>query len=267
MAVPNTTTFSLQDVVDEINPTTDDLVDCVSDAILGSYDSTYFTAPATSLLEFRNYGAVVVPTINATSKSFSEPAGYSIDIDLVVNSGVDVAFIIIAVNVSLGTVTVTDTKSATWTSVYSTSNIAVYSCTDLVDTGTRTITAAYTSSFFGCAIAATVDNASTTLVHLGSSSDLATSALTINNTVTPANTGTLQIGIAYTHRSGSNTLTWTSYGSGQTVVDNYSIAGVTSMALVATSENTGATTSNTQSFTNSDTGGDKYSVVIALNPA
>ena len=55
MAVPNTTTFSLQDVVDEVNPTTDDLLDCVSDANTGDYDASYFSAPATSLLEFRNY--------------------------------------------------------------------------------------------------------------------------------------------------------------------------------------------------------------------
>lgn len=57
MAVPDTTTFSLQDVVDEINPTTDDLLDCISDAQSGSYDTTYYSSPATSLLEFRNYGA------------------------------------------------------------------------------------------------------------------------------------------------------------------------------------------------------------------
>ena len=57
MAVPDTNTFSLQDVVDEINPTTDDLQDCVDDANSSDYDTTYYTAPATSLLEFRNYGA------------------------------------------------------------------------------------------------------------------------------------------------------------------------------------------------------------------
>lgn len=56
MAVPDTTTFTLQNVVDEINPTTDDLVDCISDADSGSYDLAYYTPPATSLLEFRNYG-------------------------------------------------------------------------------------------------------------------------------------------------------------------------------------------------------------------
>ena len=54
--VPNTTTFTLQNVVDEINPTTDDLADCISDADAAKYDPTYYTSPATSLLEFRNYG-------------------------------------------------------------------------------------------------------------------------------------------------------------------------------------------------------------------
>lgn len=58
MAVPDTNTFSLQDVVDEVNPTTDDLVDAIADADSGKYDGTYYTAPATSLLEFRNYGAL-----------------------------------------------------------------------------------------------------------------------------------------------------------------------------------------------------------------
>ena len=55
MAVPNTTTFSLQDVVTEINPTTDDLVDCIADANSSGYNSSYYSSPATSLLEFRDY--------------------------------------------------------------------------------------------------------------------------------------------------------------------------------------------------------------------
>ena len=63
MAVPNTTTFSLQDVVDEINPTTDDLVDCVSDATSGD-------SPATSLLEFRNYAGSTVLTIAVSGDNF-----------------------------------------------------------------------------------------------------------------------------------------------------------------------------------------------------
>ena len=57
MGVPNTSTFSLQDVVDEVNPTTDDLVDCFADAVASSFDSTY-SGSKDNLLNFRNYGAV-----------------------------------------------------------------------------------------------------------------------------------------------------------------------------------------------------------------
>ena len=70
MAVPDTDTFSLQDVVDEINPTTDDLQDCINDAIEGNYDTNYYTAPATSLLEFRNYRTGNLLSVITTSASF-----------------------------------------------------------------------------------------------------------------------------------------------------------------------------------------------------
>lgn len=73
MAVPDTNTFSLQDVVDEINPTTDDLQDCINDAIEGNYDPTYYTAPATSLLEFRNYGAATGNLLLVTTTSIGFP--------------------------------------------------------------------------------------------------------------------------------------------------------------------------------------------------
>lgn len=55
MAVPNTNTFSLQDVVDEISGTQGSLQDCVDDATESGFDTNYYTSPATSLLEFRNY--------------------------------------------------------------------------------------------------------------------------------------------------------------------------------------------------------------------
>ena len=57
MGVPDTTTFDLQDVVDEINPTTDDLADCFSDAVASKFDSSY-EGSKNQLLNFRNYGAV-----------------------------------------------------------------------------------------------------------------------------------------------------------------------------------------------------------------
>tara|TARA_R110002050_G_scaffold8183_1_gene30061 strand:- start:187 stop:624 length:438 start_codon:yes stop_codon:yes gene_type:complete len=56
MGVPDTTTFELQDVVDEINPTTDDLVDCFADANANYFDSSY-EGSKNQLLNFRNYGS------------------------------------------------------------------------------------------------------------------------------------------------------------------------------------------------------------------
>lgn len=55
ISVPDTTTFSLQDVVDAVNPTTDDLADCFSDATAGLFDASY-EGSKNSLLNFRNYG-------------------------------------------------------------------------------------------------------------------------------------------------------------------------------------------------------------------
>jgi len=65
MAVPNTTTFTLQDVVTEVNPTTDDLVDCFADAVASKFDSNY-SGSKNSLLNFRNYGAVTITTFHLT---------------------------------------------------------------------------------------------------------------------------------------------------------------------------------------------------------
>jgi len=70
MAVPNTTTFSLQDVVTEINPTTDDLVDCFADAVAGSFDPSY-SGSKNNLLNFRNYGAApAVIQFNVSGNNF-----------------------------------------------------------------------------------------------------------------------------------------------------------------------------------------------------
>ena len=65
MAVPDTTTFTLQDVVTEVNPTTDDLVDCFADAVASKFDSNY-SGSKNSLLNFRNYGAVTLTTFHLT---------------------------------------------------------------------------------------------------------------------------------------------------------------------------------------------------------
>lgn len=54
-SVPNTTTFTLQNVVDAVNPTTDDLQDCFNDAISTYFNPTY-SGSKNSLLNFRDYG-------------------------------------------------------------------------------------------------------------------------------------------------------------------------------------------------------------------
>ena len=69
MAIPDTTTFSLQDVVTEINPTTDDLVDCFADAVSGSFDPSY-SGSKNNLLNFRNYGAIPVLTLILSGNNF-----------------------------------------------------------------------------------------------------------------------------------------------------------------------------------------------------
>ena len=56
MPVPDTNTFSLKDVVDEISPTSDDLSTCIAEADASYWDTTYATLPATKLSDFRNYG-------------------------------------------------------------------------------------------------------------------------------------------------------------------------------------------------------------------
>ena len=57
MAVPDTTTFTLQDVVTDISPTTNDLLDCFADAERKRFDPAY-SGTKTELLNFRNYGGI-----------------------------------------------------------------------------------------------------------------------------------------------------------------------------------------------------------------
>ena len=75
MSVPNTTTFDLEDVVNEINPTTDDLVDCFADANDDFFDPTY-EGSKNSLLNFRNYNAYYEGILYIVDKNYvdsSEP--------------------------------------------------------------------------------------------------------------------------------------------------------------------------------------------------
>ena len=65
--VPDNNTFSLQDVVDVVNPTTDDLEDCFNDAIASYFDSNY-EGNKDRLSNFRNYGYVEIVPCDAESE-------------------------------------------------------------------------------------------------------------------------------------------------------------------------------------------------------
>ena len=79
MAVPDTTTFTLQDVVTEIVPATDDLVSCFADSVDGDFDIAYKGAKD-NLYNFRNYGAAFVlwdiDRINATTAHTANIASF-----------------------------------------------------------------------------------------------------------------------------------------------------------------------------------------------
>lgn len=66
MGVPNTNTFTLQNVVDTVNPTTDDLVDSFADAVASKFDSTY-EGSKNQLLNFRNYDGVTLIAVTMSS--------------------------------------------------------------------------------------------------------------------------------------------------------------------------------------------------------
>lgn len=54
--VPNTTTFTLADVVAAVLPSSNDLQECFDDAVDDAFDSTYGPGDKSNLLQFRNYG-------------------------------------------------------------------------------------------------------------------------------------------------------------------------------------------------------------------
>lgn len=69
MAVPDTNTFTLQDVVNDLNPATDDLVACFAIAVMSYFDGNY--NPNTygefnNLYNFRNYGPPPLTTFHLT---------------------------------------------------------------------------------------------------------------------------------------------------------------------------------------------------------
>lgn len=77
-SVPDTETFSLQDVVTAVNPTTDDLVQCFADAVTSYFDNTYYDT-GNDMYEFRNYGSDNSPydiTSNPSVMGFNLDGSY-----------------------------------------------------------------------------------------------------------------------------------------------------------------------------------------------
>lgn len=70
MGVPNTTSFSLLDVVNEVSPSSNDLQTCFDEANPNYFDDEYYLF-GTKLLEFRNYGEDNYITISASPTSVS----------------------------------------------------------------------------------------------------------------------------------------------------------------------------------------------------
>ena len=75
MGVPDTTTFTLQNVVDVVNPTTDDLVDCFSDASALKFDPAY--SSNVGMLKFRNYDGF--RTAFSASTASKDPCALSLN--------------------------------------------------------------------------------------------------------------------------------------------------------------------------------------------
>ncbi len=65
MPVPNNYNFSLQDVVNEIPGSQDDLVECFAEATASKFDSIY-SGSKNSLRNFRNYNAITATTTSVS---------------------------------------------------------------------------------------------------------------------------------------------------------------------------------------------------------
>ena len=272
--VPNTNTFSLQDVVNEIIPTTNDLASCIADANASFYDPSYYTAPATSLLEFRNYGAIsVFPTVSNTSGGINNVGGFGGFADITIGASDTIAMIFISAYSNLGTVSVTDDKGVTW-SLYGTpsSKQAIYYTSDLATTGVRRITYSLSGTFYSAHLAATFINSankpSGTFITNSS-----TSSTSVSQSFTPVvATPSLILSIYFSYRGGEvgsvSELDPTSYGTGQVFIDSEGAdgsGGPPDFVTTLTKEEKTSTSADTQLFTNLITNDNKFIMSVGLN--
>tara|TARA_R110002074_G_scaffold189465_6_gene355286 strand:- start:18490 stop:18960 length:471 start_codon:yes stop_codon:yes gene_type:complete len=86
-SVPNTTTFSLQDVVDAVGGSQSSLLDCVEDAVGSGYNPTYGSEGDLDMLSFRDYEEVAAEkAITISPFTYVDVSGLGADITFTVNT-------------------------------------------------------------------------------------------------------------------------------------------------------------------------------------
>jgi len=188
MAIPDTDTFSLQDVITEFGLAPDEgLVECFAEAVAGDFDPSHNpNADGTdnNLLNFRNYGAASSPYVR-TVVGYSSTTSTAKTVVYNITSLDVVAFLQLNVDsdtwpAGIGTVTVSDSSGATWTKLSGGTNGNVWYTTNLSTTGNRTITvtlAATTLAIGGLTIASCTTDVSNN-VHAFAVADTVTVPVT-----------------------------------------------------------------------------------------
>lgn len=74
MAVPNNTTFSLQDVCDSVAGAQDDLAECFAEANASNFNGSY-SGSKNSLLNFRDYDESSAETLSISPTNYTETSG------------------------------------------------------------------------------------------------------------------------------------------------------------------------------------------------
>tara|TARA_R110002073_G_scaffold332814_1_gene519381 strand:+ start:497 stop:964 length:468 start_codon:yes stop_codon:yes gene_type:complete len=86
-AVPNTTTFSLQDVVNAVGGTQNSLQDCFDDAVSVAFNSTYGSISDNDMYAFRDYEEVgVVKTISLNPSQYIDVSASGATLSFTVTS-------------------------------------------------------------------------------------------------------------------------------------------------------------------------------------
>lgn len=272
MAVPNTNTFSLEDVRVELGlGATTSLSACFSSADPSGFDAAY-SGSKDRLSNFRNYkvsGLELIYSNSTFTANTVPPYGGQTTMNVV--SGSTLAVLIISAYTSIGTVTVSDSTSATWTQYGSaTSNQVVFYTSNLSTLGNRTISYTNTgSAYHSCAIVAFKNSASAPVGSIVSSFTSVSGTITVPYT-SQAGTSII-LSAFYSSRGGSvgdaSQLAFITYGTNQVAVTSNSsdgVGGPPDTYLVITQEASTSSTSNNQIATNIVTNDNKRAITFSI---